>query len=190
MEKKIAKKIPLNFGAKKIWEKKFQKFLVLRELRPRNPGSWELRSSHSPPGAPPSGPRRFWIESPQSTGFRITLINVSESGSQKFVQNLSTKSTISQKIKIGKLFFHRFQTLCIYLDQKPIFATIEGGGGVVGDLHVINWNRAHFLNFLLIQRRNNYLKFSKKKSSFEAQHFQKNTILKNGHFWGRGAAYH
>jgi len=72
---------------KKLWEKKFQKILVLGELHPlKPPVRRTLCSSHSSPTAPLPGPRRFWIESPWSTGYLITLVSVSESDLQKSVR--------------------------------------------------------------------------------------------------------
>ena len=77
------------------------------------------------------------------------------------------------------------------------------GEGVAGDLHVVNWNRAHFLNFLLFQRINNYFKFSKKnhlakpitifgkaekKNSGNLFFSILNIFRKKGHFWGGGAS--
>ena len=42
---------------------------------------------------------------------------------------MSTKSTISQKIKIVNCFFLGFRILRIFLDQKPYLATYEWGMG-------------------------------------------------------------
>ena len=38
--------------------------------------------------APPPGPECFWIESSSPTGYRVSLVNESESGSQRAVSNI------------------------------------------------------------------------------------------------------
>ena len=77
-----------------------------------------------PPGAPP--PNAFGLNPLQPTDYRVSLVSVSESGSQKslstnFIRILSTKSTIFPKlniVKFGKLFFIGFRTLLIFWDEK------------------------------------------------------------------------
>ena len=59
------------------------------------------------------------------TSSRVLLVSVSESGSQKYCPNsltiLSTKSTISQKFKIGKFIFVLKDALCSETYEKTIF---------------------------------------------------------------------
>ena len=54
----------------------------------------------------------------------------------EFSKNLSTKSTISQKIEIGKLFFHRFQNIAHLFGPKTQLIGNFGGGRLRGDLHL------------------------------------------------------
>ena len=55
------------------------------------PGSWE---------APTPGLRHFMIESPFPTGYRVSLISVSESGSQKSLsQKLKIKILLNENVK-------------------------------------------------------------------------------------------
>ena len=61
-------------------------------------------------GAPPPGSLPFWLESPYPTGYRVSLVSVSESNSQKsvspnFPRILSTESAISQQNKNSKIVF-------------------------------------------------------------------------------------
>ena len=53
--------------------------------------------SHPLPRTSPLGPRCLWIESPKSTGYRISLVSVSESDA---LRTLNTKSIISHILKI------------------------------------------------------------------------------------------
>ena len=71
-----------------LGKKSYKKFLFKGSSAPETSGSSGallLTQSHSPP-VPTPGPRRFWIESPYLSGFRVTLVSVSESGSQKSVR--------------------------------------------------------------------------------------------------------
>ena len=70
--------------------------------------------------------RQHWL------AFRNYVIkNLSE-----FSKNLSTKSIISQKIEIGKLFFHRFQNIAHLFGPKTQLIGNFGGGRLRGDLHL------------------------------------------------------
>ena len=44
-----------------------------------------------------------------------------------FITYLCTKFTISQEIKIGKLFFIGFRTLRIFVEQNPSWSLLRGG---------------------------------------------------------------
>ena len=50
------------------------------------------------------------------------------------------KSTVSQKLKIAKLFLNRFQNIAQLFGTKPYLATFEGRS-----LCVVNWDRARNL---------------------------------------------
>ena len=45
-----------------------------------------------------------------------------------FLRNLSTKSSISQKLKIIKLFFHRYENIAHIFKPKTQFGHFRGGG--------------------------------------------------------------
>ena len=63
---------------------------------------------HHPPGDPPSGPGLLQIESFKPTGYRVSLVSVSESGLQRVKDTIvkvlnslkNVKSTISHELKI------------------------------------------------------------------------------------------
>ena len=105
-----------------------------------------LSSPTPPPGFPSPSPEYFRIESPSHLvigyhclAFLNQVLKVHNS-----LGILSTKSTISQKLKIVKIeklsFSIGFRTSRNFLIQKPNLATFkrEGEGG----LHVVNQDRA------------------------------------------------
>ena len=77
-------------------------------------------------GALSAGPGSFWIESLEPTGYRVSLVNVSESAIQNSsfpnsLQVMSTKSTISKKLEIATKTHelkNPFKTLHIFRDEK------------------------------------------------------------------------
>ena len=54
-----------------------------------------------------------------------------------FQRILNTKSTLSQKLKIGKLFFHRFQNITHLLGPKTTYGPFFRGGITLNILSVI-----------------------------------------------------
>ena len=80
----------------------------------------------------PPGPGYFWIEFPKPTGYHVSVITVSESGSQKSqvpssLRMMNTKSTISQELKIAnlsELVQNLFQTIAHLMGQKK-FTTFK-----------------------------------------------------------------
>ena len=80
------KKYFINIGAKKklftFWLRNILCSRGSAPLSPRFAGGFV--NPYSPPGAPCQGLGSFWIESPKPTGYRVSLVSVSESGSQNF----------------------------------------------------------------------------------------------------------
>ena len=84
-----------------------------------------------------TGPTQAYV-SEHSTSFGSN-INLATFGDilVNFLRIMSTKSsTISEKIKTGKLFFISFSTLRIFYSNM---ATFEGGGS----LHIVYWDRVN-----------------------------------------------
>ena len=72
----------------------------MRRLRPLSPCfRGKLRAPRPPLGSPPPGPGCFWIESPEPTGSRVSMVRVSESGSQKLLSYSSLLTTVEYKIE-------------------------------------------------------------------------------------------
>ena len=92
----------LNWGLKRLYGK--VKIMLEGLCPPIVRGA--LCPPHPTPEVPPQGPALFWLQSLLPTGYRVSLVNVSESGSQKsaspqFTVNqcrIQAKSTISQKL--------------------------------------------------------------------------------------------
>ena len=92
----------------------FIKIGVKKIVRGAQPSYKPLRGGlgfpRPPPGLPPSGPCRFWIKSPKPSDYRVSLVSVSESGSQKslephFPKNFEYKINYLSKNKNRKIVF-------------------------------------------------------------------------------------
>ena len=60
----------------------------------------------------------------------------------------------SRGLKNGNLFFHKFQNIAdFFWTKNPIWPLSRGEGRLRGDLHVVNQNKAHFLNFFIIFKK-------------------------------------
>ena len=95
-------------------KKKFKQFFVLGGSAPLNlPVCGGYLPRHPPPGALPPGPKHFWIESSQPNGYQVSLVSISDSGSQKSRKSFGTKNSF-----------------------RPL---LRGGGG--GGLQVVNQDR-------------------------------------------------
>ena len=79
-----------------------------------------------------------------------------------FLRILVQNQRYLKKQKSENYFFIGFNTLRIFLDQKPNLVTFDGRGWLRGYLHVVNRGMAYFLNFLSCKRKYLYMQFSKK----------------------------
>ena len=105
---------------KKILKIGAKKKMLGRPYAPKLPSSCRALLST---GAPPYGPRCFWIKSLEPTGYRVPLVIVFKSGSQRVKDTVvksrnsiriqSTKSTISKKkSQESEIWLNVCQTVC------------------------------------------------------------------------------
>ena len=130
LEKKNLFLDTLNEKTAKPLKRRIKSFTVQPNYLENSP----VRGSLGPPlRTPLPGPGRFWIESPQPTGYRVPLVSVSESVSQKhlvpiFCELLIQNRPFLKKYKSQNNFFIGFRRLRIFFDQKPNLATFEERG--------------------------------------------------------------
>ena len=109
-------------------------------LGPLNPPVREGLPQHPPPGTPPQGLGCFMIESHQSTACRVSLVSVSESGSQKskFLK-VMLKILLKENKKKIRLFFAYVSEHLASFGTHFLLATIgDRGGRRAGGLHVVH----------------------------------------------------
>ena len=99
-------------STKKIAKKKSSLFMCLGDSAPPNPQiRMKLCPPHPAPDTPTPGTGRFWIEYPQSTGYWISLVSVSESGSQSRKHSrLNSHSTKNFEYKINHILKTKIRT--------------------------------------------------------------------------------
>ena len=111
--------------------------------------------------------QHFWVGSSLSTGYRVLLVSVSESGLQKSQNrknkshNLKMKILVKEKMQENRknVFLHVSEH-CASFKRKIKFGHLFGGRG---GLHVVNWDRVIFFSYVLEDSRKKIGKRSSRK---------------------------
>ena len=86
-------------------------------------------------GAPKPPLGHFWIDYPKPTGYRVSLVSVSESGSQKSLMSQKLENIFLNFIarkkekKTENYFYIRYKTMRIFWHNVFLLLLRGGGGG-------------------------------------------------------------